>query len=521
MLLLLLTACTPKDLPPPPEPVSSDQETGAADGGTTDGTTDGGADGGSTDGGTTDGGSTDGGTTDAPLELSGGCEAPGALPQDPLVIERSYGEASTREIEFELTQVVASSDGATIYAVGQHGLQIFQPDGDTFSKRGSYSGQRNYWYQVALIDDEYAAVSHWEQGVDVVDLRNPDSPQQAASMGIPGASGLSVDGDDLYVLSYEGSVDRYDVTEPTAPAWRARYEGLSSPWTMALTDELAYVADNDLGLVVLRRDGADLSLIGAADERAGALDLAVEDQWLYVAAGNSGVRVYSLADPEAPEWVAELPLGYNVLSVSVDPDARVVYAANQDAVLAVDVTDPTAPQARAAQSTEEWALGVLAVEGGVMLAAWQELIQYAYDPSILAPELALEVRSVLVPTDGGDKTITLHNRGGAELVISGGEVTAPHYSASVQAASVPPGGSTELTVSFDGEGVGEGELCLATNDPDEPVLTLPIEFTESAGRFEGLGEPVPDFTLTDLDGVTWRLSEHIGTPIFISFFATW
>lgn len=36
-----------------------------------------------------------------------------------------------------------------------------------------------------------------------------------------------------------------------------------------------------------------------------------------------------------------------------------------------------------------------------------------------------------------------------------------------------------------------------------------------------IGEPVPDFTLVDLEGKTWTLSDLKGQVVFINFWATW
>jgi peroxiredoxin len=35
------------------------------------------------------------------------------------------------------------------------------------------------------------------------------------------------------------------------------------------------------------------------------------------------------------------------------------------------------------------------------------------------------------------------------------------------------------------------------------------------------GVPAPDFALTGLDGTVYRLSEQLGAPVLLAYFATW
>jgi peroxiredoxin len=42
-----------------------------------------------------------------------------------------------------------------------------------------------------------------------------------------------------------------------------------------------------------------------------------------------------------------------------------------------------------------------------------------------------------------------------------------------------------------------------------------------AGTLLEAGRPAPDFTLEDLEGHTWRLSEQRGKVVFLNFWATW
>ncbi len=36
-----------------------------------------------------------------------------------------------------------------------------------------------------------------------------------------------------------------------------------------------------------------------------------------------------------------------------------------------------------------------------------------------------------------------------------------------------------------------------------------------------VGDPVPDFVLTDLDGTVWKMSDLVGTPLVMNFWSTW
>lgn len=63
-----------------------------------------------------------------------------------------------------------------------------------------------------------------------------------------------------------------------------------------------------------------------------------------------------------------------------------------------------------------------------------------------------------------------------------------------------------------------GAAMLYQNLGDQVSLdSLP---TESAGETEPL-ELAPDFAVEDIEGNTHRLSDHIGTPVILNFWATW
>jgi len=523
MLTLLLFACTTKDLPAPPSGDATD-DTGTVD-------TTGGSDGAETSEPVETAGPHDSATavdTSPPVEtggalepLVGDCEAPADLAVDPLVVTGIYGTPAAKDIEFELIAIDQAVDPDYVYASGQGGLQIFRVD-DGVTKMGSYSGPRNYWFDVTTIDAQHVAVAHWEYGVEIVSVTNPGTPMLLTQLDVPSAARTAVHGDELFVVSFEGDISAFNIVNRASPSERWSAGLLGSPRALVVTDDYAYAADVQLGVVTLARAGEydPMTVVHTAPDSAGALDVFIDGEHLYVAGGSDGLSIYSLADPAAPERVAVLDLNRSVLSVSVKND--VAWVAAYTDILAIDVSDPAAPSTIAVEPTTERAMAVLATDDGAHAAAWMELISHELDISAVAPEFDPAVDTLYVEPDGSVTEARIYNRGTAELVLSGAELDDPSRYTVEAETRIAPGESGILRLTYDG---GEGEpisdLCLATNDPDEPVVTWPIATTESASLYKALGQPAPDFELIDTDGEVHRLSDYLGKPVFITWFATW
>lgn len=53
------------------------------------------------------------------------------------------------------------------------------------------------------------------------------------------------------------------------------------------------------------------------------------------------------------------------------------------------------------------------------------------------------------------------------------------------------------------------------------VLSLAPKEEIPGASFEIVGKEAPDFRLRDLNGDIWRLGDHLGNPVVISFWTTW
>ncbi len=111
---------------------------------------------------------------------------------------------------------------------------------------------------------------------------------------------------------------------------------------------------------------------------------------------------------------------------------------------------------------------------------------------------------------------TLTHRGGATLELQGATIGDARVTVQVSASSLEPGESATLRLDFSGGEDLDTSLCLASDDPDGSEREIDVILGDNT-----LGQPAPDFALQDIDGDTYTLSEQLGHPVVLAYFATW
>jgi hypothetical protein len=142
----------------------------------------------------------------------------------------------------------------------------------------------------------------------------------------------------------------------------------------------------------------------------------------------------------------------------------------------------------------------------------------AAEDSAPAADLSTDLIAFL---DGAEvRTVEVTNRGGERLSLSG--IAVPDgVTASATAQHIAPGQSATISLSWDGaDPLDDATVCVASNDPGRPTISMTLT-SGADGEGRVIGQNAPDFTLTDLDGVTRRLSEQRGSPVVLAYFATW
>ena len=459
--------------------------------------------------------------TDSPPWELGACETPADLPADPLVMadqidltQDPLGASITHLVDIE-----QDPENGLIYGVGWKGLHILRDEG-SLDLLSVYRRSNHVFFKVEPLGDDLVAISNRDYGWQLVNVSSPSAPQSLSTSPLFGASGMAMAGDRLLVVTHTGTVVPFDLSDSSAPVAGDAVEGLGNPWEILVSGDLAYVADNTKGIVVLDVSSPSAPTIVTEVAAAGAVqDIALGDGVLYAAVGAAGIETFDLATPASPVSLGTVDYGASIIAVSASGDH--LWASNHEDVLALDISDPKAPLSLGGEYTDEWAMSVHAVGDQAYVANWGKVERYTVDASAPAPEADPNPSNLYFYDGSGTATAEVANRGSGDLHILGASIDDDRFSFEVSDLIVKSGQSTTITLTFedDGEPV-DTSLCLATNDPDEPIQSVLLASSNSESSI-AIGEPAIDFTLQDLDGTYHQLSSQLGYPVVLAYFATW
>lgn len=528
MLLLLLAcnACAPPADPPPQdtgEPVDSPVDSPADTGETGDS-----GDSGDTGGDSGDTGDT--GDTGEPPEwvdvVKGTCQAPEVLADEPMELTGSLMLTQTKPGGFFVELIDLEVQGDRVYGVGQGGLMVYDISDPTLpALLGVYPTSENHlgiearFHRVEPIGDGIVAVTHRENGLSIVDVSDPEVPVLLYSDESAGVEGLAFTRGRLFVSSREEGLFVYDVSDPTSPVLKKTLAGLTNTWELAKGQGWLYAADSVQGIVPIEVNDPDNPMMETAIAVDGrVLHTRYAQGRLLASLGSAGLAIYDTTVPEAPTLITTLDTSGSVLMADAKSDY--LWASDNEGVTVWDFSDTADPKPLGRQVSEQFALAIRAgPDGRAWVGDWNILGDWSADLTHLAGQLQLSGDEFYLDTEVGYVDIPVTNQGGAELSFGefshGGSGTLRMQATSLTLAS---GETGTLRVYTEDGAEGEHLLCLSNNDPSQP--TLDIAVIVGAGNSH-LGKPAPDFALSDLDGSEQRLSEQLGHPVVLSYFATW
>ena len=485
MLLLLLAACQPaKDDERPPRPPLGD------------------------DTGTTD--STATLPDDAGTQLPEGCTAGTAGPTALTMLAQVRDEEITSG-HLDIVDMIDA--GGLVYGAGLGGL-IPVSVVDPAQPRVLFHDPtvRNRYTHIELLSKGLVAAVHPDRGLDIYDVSYPELPVVIGGVDATGWDGLAFVAPYLYVGAGDGTLVTLDLTDPTAPVVVGVAPGLGTPWEIEpAADGVLYVADHALGLVPVDISDPTAPLVGVPFPLGGSpYDVAVEGDLLYVALGSEGVAIVDGSDPTAPSLVSTFPTSST--AIQVDVDGGWVVVADRVGITIVDAHAPAAPTPFTRVDTDQYAMAAAIRGRTVFVGDWEWFETWSLDTDVIAS--AADLLTASATRSDGLATFRVTNRGAGSLSLDGATASDGTSTVWTDRRRLAPGEEGEIRVWG---GSGAVEVCVQTNDPRQPTLSLSVD----DGGVPPVGIVAPDFTLSDTLGVSHTLSDERGRPVFIGFFATW
>ncbi|HJN76324.1 MAG TPA: hypothetical protein QGF58_20515 [Myxococcota bacterium] len=467
----------------------------------------------------------DTGDTGEPIEwttLPASCEAPADLPDDPLVWmgydkkgKDEPGPARFAEwVDLDL-------DGDDAYAVGQGGLGIFDISDVSAPEFVTWFPEEDdhaRYHRVEVLGDGILALSHRDTGLTVAIRDSAGTWQQHNPVLESGLEGLAWSDPILYTTVRGEGVRAYDFTDPENPELLTTVAGPETTWDLSeIIEGWTYAADNAGGVYPIDVSDPGNPVVHDPVPVDGAtLHVEATADYLYVSNGGYGVRVLERSDPSAPTEVALVETGGSVLMTDT-ADGR-LWAADHTGVALFDISDPTNPTWLAREVSEQFALAIGASGDVGWVGDWNYFSSFQWTGAE-AGELSMSDQEIVLPAEGGSTEVRVTNRGAGVLELSGATVDSDEVTVEVSGSLLDSGQSALIRLTYGGGDDLSATLCVASNDADGPTQERELISGVDSGSY--IGATATDFTLRDLEGNSHTLSEHLGHPVVLAYFATW
>ena len=214
---------------------------------------------------------------------------------------------------------------------------------------------------------DLAYVATDEGGLRVIDVGVPDLPREVASLELPaGIQQLKLDGEMLF-LSSGDRIIMVDAREPGTLVRLGEYAPPRQARRVKISDDYAYVADQDGGLKIFEIADMAHPLLVYAETEGTAYDVLVRGNRVYVADGQDGIRIVNVSNPSRPRPIAQLSLPGVAQGLELWEDALLV-AAGEAGLLVVRIADERAPAVLGQLDTDGEARDVKAGESVAYVA---------------------------------------------------------------------------------------------------------------------------------------------------------
>jgi hypothetical protein len=207
-----------------------------------------------------------------------------------------------------------------------------------------YTEGGTYAFDIAAAGD-YAYIANGRNGVRIIDVSNPAAPVEVSAYVLEDGyvRGLTVVGNYLYVAGSGEGLYVVDASGSLNPIEISTYAVPLFAWDVEVAGNLAFVVWNlreadggpsrecksGISIIDVSTPETSVELGSHCDpNRDGVSDVAVADNYIYVAAGIRGLRVLDISNPALPTEVGFYDTPYDAYSVTTAGDY--IYVADVD-----------------------------------------------------------------------------------------------------------------------------------------------------------------------------------------------
>ncbi len=188
-----------------------------------------------------------------------------------------------------------------------------------------------------------------QDGFEIWDVSNVQSPVQVGSVAAPQSNELYVSGNMAYLSGNYNGLYAVDISDPSAPQITGQYPGYGWSAASIVSGNYAYLCNSFVGLLVIDISdpyGSGPHLTGTFASNGETRDVEVRGQTAYIADYSGGFRIADISDPAAPEGVSDVDIQAWRVALG---EGNIVFVdeANPnlpDTLWVYDVSDPANPQ---------------------------------------------------------------------------------------------------------------------------------------------------------------------------------
>jgi hypothetical protein len=160
------------------------------------------------------------------------------------------------------------------------------------------------------VSESVACLALGEDGLDIVDVSNPDTPRHQGSYTSP-TSRVFMSGDTAYVIETSSSLRVLDITNPTAPTPKGALP-VVPPFSgkgLWIDGPMAYVTGRNALQIIDVSNPSELQLLGFFQPLSVYVsDVNVSDGLAFLAESMYGLEVVDIGNPSSPTLLCKEPL---------------------------------------------------------------------------------------------------------------------------------------------------------------------------------------------------------------------